>query len=131
MILDTKGNIFGGFTPVKWESSESGKDKADNSLKSFLFTLKNPHNIPAKRFALRAEKKNRAIYCASTCGPCFGGYSGGRSIAVEDGCNMAATNHTRFFGDAYTNDTGLDNEIVFTGSATFKVDEIQVFEITT
>jgi hypothetical protein len=30
---------------VKWKSSKSGKDKVDNSLKNFLFTLKNPHNI--------------------------------------------------------------------------------------
>jgi hypothetical protein len=115
---------------MKWKSSKSGKDKADNSLESFLFTLKNPHNIPAKRFALKAEEKNRAIYCASICGPCFGGYSG-RSIAVQNNCNMDAKNHTRFFGDAYTNDTGLDNKIVFTGSQDFKVGEIEVFEITT
>jgi hypothetical protein len=63
VILDTKGNIFGGFTPVEWES---GSDfKADDSLKSFIFTLKNPHNIPAKRFALKTVRKHRALYCDS------------------------------------------------------------------
>jgi hypothetical protein len=51
-ILDTEGNFFGGFAPVKWER---------NSLKSFLFTLKNLHNAPARRFALKAEKKDRAF----------------------------------------------------------------------
>jgi hypothetical protein len=54
--LDTNGNIFGGFTPVKWDSYTG--HKADPSLKSFLFTLKNPHNFPARRFALKAEKKD-------------------------------------------------------------------------
>jgi hypothetical protein len=130
VILDTKGNVFGGVTPVKWESSIVGKDKADYSLKSFLFTMKNPHNIPAKRFALKAEKKDEAIYCGSTCGPCFGGFNDGRSIAVEDNCNREVKNHTRFFGNAYINDTRLDAKIVFTGSETFKVEEIEVFEIT-
>jgi hypothetical protein len=61
VILDTKGNIFGGFTPVEWDSTSWYK--ADASLKSFLFTLKNPQNIPGRRFALKAEKKKQAIYC--------------------------------------------------------------------
>jgi hypothetical protein len=63
VILDTKGNIFGGFTPVEWDSSYDLK--ADDSQKSFVFTLKNPHNIPARRFALKAEKKHHAIMCNS------------------------------------------------------------------
>jgi hypothetical protein len=62
VILDTDGNIFGGFTPVEWESRYG--EKADPSLMSFLFTLKNPHNVPARRFALKAEKKNKAISCS-------------------------------------------------------------------
>jgi hypothetical protein len=67
VILDTKGNVFGGFTPVEWESKT--RDKADPSLKSFLFTLMNPQNVPARRFALKAEKKKHAIYCFSNRGP--------------------------------------------------------------
>jgi hypothetical protein len=53
---------------LEWESRTPKSDrdvsncwKADDSQESFLFTLKNPHNIPARRFALRAEKKHRAI----------------------------------------------------------------------
>jgi hypothetical protein len=34
----TFGNVFGGFTPLKWVSSN--KYKCDDSLKTFLFTLK-------------------------------------------------------------------------------------------
>jgi hypothetical protein len=37
VLLDTKGNIFGGFTPV-----------TDESQKSFLFTLTNPQNVGAR-----------------------------------------------------------------------------------
>jgi hypothetical protein len=76
VILDTKGNIFGGFTPVKWESRPSNCLKADDSQKSFLFTLKNPHNIPARKFALTAENKHRAVYCDSGWCSSFGGVSG-------------------------------------------------------
>jgi hypothetical protein len=35
--------------------------KPDPSQKSFLFTLKNPHNVPRRRFASKAEKKDCEI----------------------------------------------------------------------
>jgi hypothetical protein len=60
-------NVFGGFTPVEWESREwkYGTEeyclKADVSLKSFLFTLRNPHNFPTRRFTVKAKKKYEAI----------------------------------------------------------------------
>jgi hypothetical protein len=120
LIQDTAGNIFGGFTPVKWASK--GGYTADPSLKSFLFTLKNPHNFPARRFALKAENKGEAIVCASSCGPHF------RDISVSDHCN-ANTDSYSWLGRAYANDTGLDGNTVFTGSYSFTVKEIEVFEI--
>jgi hypothetical protein len=130
-ILDTRGNIFGGFTPLEWESSKKRwlRDnepffKADPSLKSFLFTLKNPHNIPARRFALKAERKDRAISCNSECGPGFW------DIGVRDNCNANTDSYTQLFGIVYTNDTGLDAKTVFTGSKEFQVKEIEVFEVT-
>jgi hypothetical protein len=76
VILDTDGNDFGGFTPMEWESQVwnakwADMCKADESLKSFLFTLKNPHNGPARRFALKAERKHETIFYHSICGPLF------------------------------------------------------------
>jgi hypothetical protein len=121
--LDTGGNIFGGFTPVEWESGSLSK-KADPSLKSFLFTLKNPHNFPARRFALKAEEKDWAINCDSNSGPRFW------DIGVFDNCNASTDSNTLSFGGRYTNDTGLDGKTFFTGSSNFKVKEIEVFEIT-
>jgi hypothetical protein len=69
VILDTDGNVFGGFTPVEWESRlwnwKSGKDdncwKGDDSLRSFLFTLRNPHGVPPRKLALKKEEKGKAI----------------------------------------------------------------------
>jgi hypothetical protein len=98
--------------------------KADDSLKSFIFTLKNPHNIPARKVVLNSEKKDLAIRCDSACGLIFGW-----DIAVSDKCNTNTDSFT-FFGRIYTNDIRLDGKTVFAGSLYFKVKEIEVFEIT-
>jgi hypothetical protein len=123
VILDTKGNIFGGFTPLKWESSTSDDGKADNSLKSFLFTLKNPHNLPPRKFVLNAETKDGAVGLRSPKGPWFH-----CAIFVQDNCN-SRTDNFGYIGRVYTNDTGLDGKTIFTGSQQFQVQEIEVFEI--
>jgi hypothetical protein len=130
VIFDTKGNIFGGFTPVKWESrvvtgDEDNSEKADPILKSFLFTLKNRHNIPARRFPLNEKEKHQAIECDEMWGPCFG--SGYCDIAVSDKCNIGIESYTAYFGSVYKNDTGLNGKVVFTGLECFTV---EVFEIT-
>jgi hypothetical protein len=124
LIEDTAGNIFGGFTPVEWESPQRSKSKADPSLKSFLFTLKNPHNVPARKFALKTEKKDDAIYCESSYGPHFW------DLRVLDNCNANIDSFTYNFGHTYANDTGRDGETFLTGSNGFIVKEIEVFEIT-
>jgi hypothetical protein len=131
VILDIKGNIFGGFTPVEWESSkqrwlrdEEAFFKPDPSLKSFIFTLKSPQTFPPRRFTLREEKKEEAIRCDSNRGPHFG------DIMITDNCNANADSSTSTFGNCYTNDTRLaDKESFFTGCSKFKVKEIEVFEV--
>jgi hypothetical protein len=131
LIEDTKGNIFGVFTPVEWESRDwNGKSKAkdnrykaDRSLKSFLFTLKNPHNFPARKFALKAKEKDKAIKCWSLYGPYFS------DICVYDNCN-AYTLSCTCLGESYANDTDLDGKTFLTGPGNFTVKEIEVFEIT-
>jgi hypothetical protein len=130
LIQDTEGNIFGGFTLVEWESRpwngkwgwENNCRKADQSLKSFLFTLKNPHNSPARKFGLKAELKDRAILCDSSKGPHF------CDITVSDDCS-AKSGSWSWLGDAYANDTNLEGSTVLTGSVCFAVQEIEVFEI--
>jgi hypothetical protein len=98
--------------------------KSDDSLKSFLFTLKNPHNIPARKFALKAGRREYAIHCDSERGPSFG-----LDMWVCDNCNTN-TDSSANLGEVSTNDTGLVGETVFTGSWNFKIKEIEVFEIT-
>jgi hypothetical protein len=118
--VHTDGNIFGGFTPVECDSDNGSK--ADPSLKTFLFTLKNPHNFPARKFGLKAEMKDRAIKCYSSYGPHFW------DIDVADNCN-ANTDSGSSIGFSYANHTGLGGAKILTGSCHFIVQEIEVFEI--
>jgi hypothetical protein len=130
LILDTNGNIFGGFTPVKWDST--GSSKCDDSQRSFLFTVKNQHSIAARKFALKSDKKQSAIYCISSYGPIFGG---GYGIYVSDNCAANTSSHAAHFSHTYANDTGVDPRhsngcsTFFAGSSHFQVKEIEVFEI--
>jgi hypothetical protein len=129
LIEDYGGNVFGGFTPVEWESREWRGDgsnlfKADRSRKSFLFTLKNPHDFPARKFALKAEARNQAIRANAACGLHF------TDICVDDNGDHSTGSFTGRFGSSYTNDTGLEGRTFFTGSREFRVREIEVFEIT-
>jgi lambda repressor-like predicted transcriptional regulator len=135
VILDTKGNIFGGFTAVEWKSLASAPKQendtprltVDHSLRSFLFTLKNPHNIWPRRFALKTEKKDQAIVYCSGYGPCFGCHFA--DLLLHDDCDAKLCSRTSL-GLTYTNDTGLDGSIVFADSQAFQVKEIEVFKIT-
>jgi hypothetical protein len=123
MILDMKGNTFGGFTPVKLKLGE-WISKSHDSLKIFLFTPKNPHNLPARRFELKAKEKRCAIICDSRYGPWFNG-----AILVKDNCDSHSDN-VGHIGAYYTNDAGLEENTIFTGSRKVQVQEIKVFEIT-
>jgi hypothetical protein len=120
--MDTKGNIFGGFTPEEWESG-MWHPIMDPTQSSFLFTPKNPHNIPAKKFILNPSGREPAIVCDSGWGPCFA------DIVVTGNCNATIDNYTIGFGSSYINDTGIERSIFFTGFWHFTVKEIEVFEI--
>jgi hypothetical protein len=125
LMLDTTGNIFGGFTPVKWESPSKVTLKSDGSLQSFIFTLKNPHSLPARKFALKPECKGKAIRCDSSRGPEYGV----GCLSVLDNCNINTKSYSSCLGDEYINDTGLNGNVVLAGTAPFMVKEIEVFEI--
>jgi hypothetical protein len=127
VILDTDGNVFRGFTPLEWESrkwkNENNCFKADASLKSFLFTLKNPHNVPARRFALKAERKPRQSVVIPIGVQTF------LTLVFAITATHATTPLTTL-ATRYTNNTGLDGGTFFTRSGHFQVKEIEVFEIT-
>jgi hypothetical protein len=123
VILDTNGSVFGGFTPLAWDSVS--QFKCDKNLTTFLFTLKNPHNITARKFMLKADQKSRAIYCSPGHGPVFGNYF----YLYSTFDSASSPNLTGHFGNEYTNDTGLSDDTVFTGSGKFRAQEVEVFEL--
>jgi hypothetical protein len=60
VILDRNGNIFGGFTPVEWETrTKEPFFKADPSQKSFLFPLKN-HPERESRSGNHPQRESRS-----------------------------------------------------------------------
>ena len=62
-----KGYIFGGYSPISWESNESGKwYKLDDS---FMFTLTNIYEMQPTKFP--HNKGSDSVYHASTHGPTF------------------------------------------------------------
>jgi hypothetical protein len=96
--------------------------EARSESEEFFFTLKNPHNLPARRFALKNEGKSVAVHCDSLSGPSF------VDICVCENRNANASTGS-YLGRSYANDTGLDGQTVLTGSRYFAVREIEVFEI--
>jgi hypothetical protein len=120
LIKDKTGNAFGGFTPLQWDSPYQPDQRSDDDMRSFLFTIKNPHRIRPKRFPIKAQMKQLAINCCAGCGPHF------HDIGVQDNEGLS---HTYAFGSVYTNDTGVDGKTFFTGEERFTMDEIEVFEI--
>jgi hypothetical protein len=138
VIRDTGGSVFGGFTPIAWASvvwnGKQGPEdnclRADESLKSFLFTLKNPHNTDAMRFPLRPERKNQAVMCETSSGPSFGYHPPDLSVRSPGGRYRS---HTLGFGDTYDitgrSLAGIDAKRFMTGEEAFTIAEIEVFEI--
>jgi hypothetical protein len=128
--------MFGGVTPVEWESRKwNGKKwdennlwKGDDSLRSFLFTLTNPHGIPSRKFALKEHKKEFAIGCDLECCALFGA-----EITVGDNCNTNSESGT-YIGTNWKDDdcmyaNDVDFKYFLTGAKDFTVKEIEVFEI--
>jgi hypothetical protein len=122
LALDVEGNIFGGFTPVEWESRQDrarrpvGEPnyKSDESETSFLFTLKNPQDLPPKRFPLRPEEKSGAIRCGA-----------GEVANFHDICISPID--TANFGEHY--EVPEEYSGIFKTEVDLKVKEIEVFQI--
>jgi hypothetical protein len=122
-ICTTKDFIFDGYTPLSWDSTSGYK--ADSSHRSFVFTITNRHNLTSRKFGLKPDHLQYAIYCYALYGPWFGN---GNTIYVCDNCAACNSSYTRLYG--YVNDTGLNDYTVFTGERYFTVKEIEVFTLT-
>jgi hypothetical protein len=147
-VRDSGGFIFGGFTSVAWERPEGEEEESENENddseedsencvdkrwfpvedpdgESYLFSLRNPSAFAPKKFPLILEQHERAIYYCAECGPIFGH----RDLVIHRECNTLLLNSTNGFGSTYLNSTGMDGQIFFTGTAFFRVAEIEVFQV--
>jgi hypothetical protein len=121
LILSKNNCIFGGYTPLAWNSRNLYV--SDPSLQSFIFTLKNPHNLPSQIFKQKQQEK--AIYDYATYGPVFGG---NYDLKVCDPLQVSESNYSHL-GSVYVNDTGIEGGLLLTGQYRFAVEEIEVFEV--
>jgi hypothetical protein len=122
IILTTVGFIFGGLTPITWDSSNSWKTDARGQ--SFLFSVKNPHNRDFGRIGL--QNQQNAIFCHSSHGPTFGN---SYDLYIANCCNGNTSSSTNV-GNAYVNNTSIPGPQVFAGQQNFTVKEIEVFALT-
>jgi hypothetical protein len=140
VIRDSGGSVFGGFTPVAWETrvwngiSSVGNNcfKEDPTLKSFVFSLRNPSNTPPMAFQLKRQYSFRAICCGADCGPVFGYSKPDLRFYAPEGsppvCYTKGLGTTYDFSPAAT--SGVDPCLFLTGAMQSTPDEIEVFEIT-
>ena len=112
IIQTTAGYKFGGYTSINWDTSSSYK----KDELAFIFNL-----IKKKKFLLKSDKVNNAIWTGSGYGPIFGGghdfYVSNNCKSASNGCN---TPHS-FDCDEKNGITGGQNN--------FYVKEMEVFQV--
>ena len=135
IIKSTDNYIFGGYTSISWNSTKwNGKCGSDNNARrkgnglEFIFTLKNPHNIPPSKFNIQKSWLDHSICCDINLGPIFGC----NDIRIENNCNIKSNSFGYYDfkpGEYCFDDTTGKKRMLFTGSSTYKVEEIEVFKI--
>ncbi|CAF1636437.1 unnamed protein product [Rotaria magnacalcarata] len=98
IIQSDQNFIFRGYTSVSWISNDGCK--TDPS--AFLFTLRNPHNIPPTKYSIKSDKEDEAICHNSSYGPRFGK---GADISVRNGGTSRHSQYTNF--PTTNSDTGV------------------------
>ena len=139
VIIQSKSDnyIFGGYTSIDWDSTTwNGKCGKENNARrkgyghEFVFTLKNPYDIPPSKFNIKTDWLDHSICCDVRLGPIFGC----NDIRIENNCDTE-NNSFKYYdfvpGEYCFNDTTGKKRMLFTGSSTYKVKEIEVFKITT
>ena len=114
---DINGFIFGGYTSVGWKSSGN----TINDQKAFIFTLRNPHNIPPTKYTL-INSGSYSLYDHVSYLPTFGG---GLDMQTSENCNENNSNYFKF-PNTFRDTTGFAGN-TFTGNSNWRANEIEVF----
>ena len=121
LYKNEKGNIFGGYASIPWQSNGELKSAPD----SFIFSLTNIYNTEPTKFP--SIKDGKEVYHNSSWGPRFGN---GRDIGI-DGDFLQKNGYT-YFPNTYK-DVLNKGKSIFTGDFNndvdyFKIKEIEVFK---
>jgi hypothetical protein len=99
-------------------------------MKSFVFTLKNPHHLAARTFSLQADMKQYTMQRIANSPMVW--FGNGGAIGITDNCDSHNNSHNRGFGipqSSFVNDTGLPGSTLLTGEEIFTVKEFEIFEV--
>jgi len=118
IVHSNYNHVFGGFTPIAWDSS--GSYKPDNSKLSFIFLLRSQKGDIPNKFTLKASNISYAIYCDPSYGPMFGN---GQDFYIINSCNSSSSSCSGF-GTAYEHSSD-GNKLA--GSSSFTVKDYEVF----
>jgi hypothetical protein len=125
--LTTERRPHAGDGGITSPGDKDGHFQSDNNLWSFLFTLRTPHGVPPRKFALRAETKEDAIGCNFASCTVFGSR---HAIVVRElqckriQCTTIGT-HWSHCADA----SNTDFEVSFTSVEEFTMNKMEIFEI--
>jgi hypothetical protein len=129
IVQTTEGCIFGGYAHCKYPEN-TNQWAMDESVKSFLFTLKNPHNIPPRIFKMNPSSKYGLYRREDRRCLVWMGYYG--AISPVAGCNTNSNScHSGLSGTGwhtFANDSDHDAKTLFTGSTNYQVKEMEIFE---
>ncbi|KAK8808469.1 hypothetical protein WA158_008370 [Blastocystis sp. Blastoise] len=122
VIKSQNGNIFGGFTDVAWDSSKgTGQFMEANEL--WLFTLKNPYDIPPTKIS--SNSQSRSIYYVGGYSASFGKKG---DLTIRNNCDISRMSNNLNFPYSFIDSTGKGNEL-FDGQPIWKCEEVEVFSI--
>ena len=112
---NAKSRIFGGFTPLDFESY--GGQKYDNDEQTFIFSL---YSITTYKII---NKEREAIYCGENYGP----YFGVKDFYIESNMKKGVTyaNKSTNFLSKYN----LDLTGGYGDNESFNVEDLEVFEV--
>lgn len=118
VIKSNHGKVFGGFTDVDWDSSNTWK----TTNNAFLFSMD-------RKAKYHVKSPKDAILCYLDRGPTFGN---GHDIYICDNCNTVGNSYSNFphtyICDEYVN-PGNKGSNYLAGAYNFTVTEIEVYSI--
>ncbi|XP_067015976.1 uncharacterized protein [Acropora muricata] len=117
-IIKSASYVFGGYTDIAWDSSDS----YGNTSNAFIFSLLNSENLLP--FKTVVTVKSQAIFKGESKGPTFGG---GHDLFVDlNNPKEPPSSHTKL-GHSYKPTVARSKLTLLAGSFNFVLDEVEVF----